>query len=72
MPKLVFWNVNSRTKGIPVQENKLGVTLVSGFSTNIVKMVMSNETDPYKVLMEAINNEIYDEVEKLFVENTNR
>lgn len=27
MPKLVFWNVNSRTNVIPVRENELGVAL---------------------------------------------
>ena len=34
LPKLVFWNVNSRTKTIPMTENEMGVVLVSGFSPN--------------------------------------
>ena len=63
LPRLVFWNVNSRTGIIPVKENDLGVALVSGFSVNIVKMVMSNETDPYKCLLETLNTERYQPVE---------
>lgn len=63
LPRLVFWNVNSRTGTIPVKENDLGVALVSGFSTNICKMVMSGETDPYKCLLETLNAERYDAVE---------
>lgn len=59
LPRLVFWNVNSRTGAIPIKENDLGVALVSGFSTNIVKMVMSNQTDPYACLLEALNVERY-------------
>ena len=32
LPRLVFWNVNSRTRTIPVTQNENGVALVSGFS----------------------------------------
>jgi hypothetical protein len=63
LPRLVFWNVNSRTGTIPVKQNDLGVALVSGFSVNIVKMVMSNKTDPYECLLETINSERYQAVE---------
>lgn len=63
LPRLVFWNVNSRTGTIPVKENDLGVALVSGFSTNICKMVMSGKTDPYECLLETLNSERYDAVE---------
>lgn len=59
LPRLIFWNVNSRTGTIPVKENDLGVALVSGFSTNIVNMVMSNKTDPYECLLDALNTERY-------------
>ena len=62
LPRLVFWNVNSRTGAIPIKENDFGVALVSGFSTNIVKMVMSNQTDPYACLLEALNVERYDPI----------
>ena len=64
MPRLVFWNVNSRTGTIPVKENELGVALVSGFSTNVAKMVMSGKTDPFECLLETLNDERYDPVEK--------
>lgn len=63
LPRLVFWNVNSRTGTIPVKENDLGVALVSGFSPNVVKMVMSSKLDPYDCLLEAINVERYQPVE---------
>ena len=63
LPRLVFWNVNSRTGAIPVKENELGVALVSGFSVNIVNMVMSSKTDPYECLLEALNVERYQPIE---------
>ncbi len=62
LPKLIFWNVNSRTKTIPLTENEMGVTLVSGFSQNVLKMVMSNKYDPYEVLIETLDSERYDKV----------
>ena len=62
LPKLIFWNVNSRTKTIPLIENELGVTLVSGFSQNVLKMVMSNKYNPYEVLMEILDSERYNAI----------
>ena len=64
MPHLIFWNVNSRTKAIPMVQNELGVTLVSGFSVNVCKSVMTNCVDPYDALVEAISVERYDTIEK--------
>lgn len=63
LPRLVFWNVNSRTGTIPVKENELGVALVSGFSVNVCKMVLSGELDPYKCLIEQLDADRYDLVE---------
>lgn len=64
LPRLVFWNICSRTGTIPVKENKLGVALVSGFSPAIVKMVLSNQTDPFQCLLEQLNDERYAPVEQ--------
>lgn len=63
LPRLVFWNVMSRTGNIPVKENEMGVALVSGFSPIICNMVMSTEIDPFKCLVETISAERYDAVE---------
>lgn len=63
IPRLVFWNVNSRTGTIPVKENDLGVALVSGFSVNIVNMVMSDKLDPYECLLDVLNTERYQPIE---------
>jgi hypothetical protein len=62
LPKLAFWNVNSRTGTIPVIKNQLGVALVSGFSPAITKMVLNGETDPYKALVKEITNERYSQI----------
>lgn len=68
LPRLVFWNVNSRTGTIPLKENELGIALVSGFSTNIAEMVMSNELDPYKVLLEKLGMERYKRIAKILAD----
>ncbi len=64
LPRLVFWNICSRTGTIPVRENKMGVALVSGFSVTIMKMVLSGETDPFLCLLEQLNSPRYDAVEE--------
>lgn len=63
IPRLIFWNVASRTGTIPVKENDLGVALVSGFSTNVAKMIMSGKTDPLECLLETLNSERYAPIE---------
>jgi hypothetical protein len=61
LPKIIFWNVSARNfSTIPMQNNELGLVLCSGFSTNNMRMFMSGEIDPYKVLLEQINNQRYD------------
>ena len=64
LPRLVFWNVNSRTGVIPVRENENGVALVSGFSVNVCQMVLSGELSPYKALVKALNSSRYQIIEK--------
>lgn len=64
MPRLVFWNVNSRTNVVPVRENELGVALVSGFSVNICNMVLSGELEPYACLKKVLDSKRYLEVER--------
>ena len=62
LPRLVFWNVHSSTGTIPVKENENGVALVSGFSAAITKLVLSNETDPYKVLVNELMSKRYSQI----------
>jgi hypothetical protein len=54
LPRLVFWNVCSRTNTIPVKENALGAALVSGFSPNVSRMIMSGKLDPIEALCEVL------------------
>lgn len=64
LPKICFWNVSSRNfNTIPMQNNELGLVLCSGFSTNNMKMFMSGEINPYKILIEQINNPRYNIIE---------
>ena len=65
LPKLIFWNVNSRTNTIPLTESKAGVILLSGFSQSLMEMVMSSELDPYKALVNVLNKERYAVVDKV-------
>lgn len=63
LPRLVFWNICSRTLTVPLTTNELGVALVSGFSPTALNMVLSGTLDPYKCLVDQINTPRYDAVE---------
>ena len=59
LPQVVFWNVQSRQEQVPVKKNEQGVALVSGCSPRIFSMVMHNELDPFKFMMNIIGSERY-------------
>lgn len=68
MPKLIFWNCSSRAgnMAIPVQEhNKFPAILVSGFSVNTLKMVMSNKTNPWDALVDTLMDPKWEKMEQL-------
>ncbi|ORX83227.1 hypothetical protein BCR32DRAFT_243554 [Anaeromyces robustus] len=63
LPRLAFWNIFSRSSIIPVEIDNMGVLLVNGFSPAIVKMVLSNKTNPFECLLEQLNSERYQPIE---------
>lgn len=61
LPKVVFWNLNSRTENVPVRYNEDGVALVSGFSPAIMKSILAAEDfTPQKIMLDTIMNKRYD------------
>ena len=62
LPRIVFWNVGAKMTGIPLKNNDRGVALVSGYSTSIIKMVMSNELNPLKALKAMVYSERYESI----------
>ena len=62
LPSVTFWNVNSRTNSVPMQKNKLGVKLVSGFSQNVLDLVMNSELTPFDALKNILTGERYSPV----------
>ena len=65
VPKLVFWNVNGRTNTIPVNQNELGIYLLSGFSPNILNMLENGDLDPMKALINELNKSCFEEVPEI-------
>lgn len=65
IPRMIFWNVNSRTGTIPVTQNDLGVVLISGYSMQLAKMVMSANLDPYECLVEQLTTARYDPIKRI-------
>ena len=62
LPRLVFWNVASRTETIPLKENDRGVCLISGYSQNVCNMILSGKLDPYECLKDQLMDKRYEPV----------
>jgi hypothetical protein len=61
MPKMVFWNIQSRSdNNKPVEFDKQGTALVSGFNVNILKNLLAGkDMSPYSMMMSVIDSERY-------------
>jgi hypothetical protein len=63
IPKIIYWNIQSRNRNNPVQFDKQGTALISGFNTSILKDVLSGEDlTPESIMLKVINNPRYDDV----------
>ena len=62
LPNVVFWNVQSRNRQQPVTMNEQGVALVSGCTPRLFSMVASGNIDPYRVMMDVIGGERYENI----------
>ena len=59
LPKVVFWNVQSRNQQQPVTQNEEGVALVSGCSPRIFNMLQSGNLSPLGYMLEILGTERY-------------
>ncbi len=59
LPRLVFWNVQSRHEQQPVTVNDRGVALVSGCSPRVFSMVMEGQLDPWSFMLSVVDTERY-------------
>lgn len=62
LPKIVFWNVNSRNSTFSVNQNTQGAYLVSGCTPRLFSMVASNKINPYELMMEIIDSPRYEKI----------
>lgn len=56
LPNIVYWNINAVNHGnVPVTSHKSGAALVSGFSPDIVRTVLSAKTvTPMSIMLDAV------------------
>ena len=60
MPKVVYWNLNARNDNNPVQFDKQGTALVSGFSPSLLKNLLAGkDMTPLSMMLDIVNSERY-------------
>ena len=59
LPKVVFWNVQSRNEQQPVHMNEQGVILISGCTPRIFSMAAGGKFDPVLLMKEVLLSERY-------------
>jgi len=59
-PDIIYWNLNSRGSNFPVEFDKDGTALVSGFSPSILKPLLGGKNmTPESIMMDTVNDERY-------------
>ena len=59
-PDIIYWNLNSGGGNFPVEFNKDGCALVSGFSSSILKPLLAGKNmTPESIMMDTVNDERY-------------
>jgi len=60
LPKIIYWNLNASMSNFPVEFDKMGTALISGFSPSILKSVLGgDEMTPESIMMKTIDTERY-------------
>ena len=59
LPRIVFWNVQSRNHQLPVTQNEQGVSLVSGCTPVLFSNVAKGLLSPYNYMLEVLTSERY-------------
>ena len=59
LPKVIFWNVQSRNLQQPVTWNEQGVALVSGCTPRLFSMVTSGQLSPLQYMLDILGEERY-------------
>lgn len=55
LPKVIFWNLNAYYGNFPVMEDEPNCCMVSGFSPNIIKPIITGDIiTPFDVMLRAI------------------
>lgn len=62
LPRVVFWNVQSRNTQQPVTRNEQGVALVSGCSPRIFSMLKSGNLSPMGYMLDVLGAERYQKI----------
>ena len=63
MPKIVYWNLQSRNGGVPVGFDTSGTALISGFSPSIMQSILgSKDFNPVSIMEKTIMSERYEKV----------
>ena len=59
-PDIIYWNLNASGANFPVEFDKDGTALVSGFSPSILKPLLNGKNmTPESIMMETVNDERY-------------
>ena len=63
LPEIIFWNLQSRGRDIPVRFDEKGTGLISGFSPAIMTSILNGSgITPVMIMDETLNKQRYSKI----------
>lgn len=62
LPRIVLWNLSSRSGGVPLRTNDAGLVMISGLNQATMDMVFMEKTDPFEILCDKLNSARYSNI----------
>ena len=65
--RITYWNLRADTKSYPTTCNTLGISMLSGYSTNLLKSIMQGDFNksPLDVLLDILHDKKFEDVRQI-------
>lgn len=61
LPRIIYWNIDSKNIDFPCTNDRKNIALISGFSPDVLDLLIEqSDISPYSIMRKAIDNPRYD------------
>ena len=62
VPLIVWWSINGSSNNVPVTFNEVGTIMVSGYTQNVIKTIVTGAIMPIETIRLIVEHERYNKI----------